>query len=404
MTVSVHGACCALAGRGILVAQSLRTAASTTYTVVVTGGASGVADANGNPLAENFTSSFTTAAPLGPGPYSLWTNANIPTWVDNPDGRSVELGLKFESASAGYITGIRFYKSLANSGGHTVGLWTADGNLLASGGSDNETNSGWQEIDFSQPVLIQANQVYVATYLASAGHYSDDIGYFSGGSHAAGPLTALGGTYLYTSSAGFPTESYNNSNYWVDVVLASLIGAVTPAADAIGVATDSNIKVHFNAPMNASTVNSNSLQLQDSSSNVVTTTVTYDAASQTATLTPSAALNEGTTYTLTIQSGASGPVDMAGNTLSGVYTSRFTTAATMPTGVTPVSLWKGAATPSWIDNPDPLAVELGVKFQSSVNGFVSGLLFYKRRGQHRHTRREPLVGRWKPAGDRHFFQ
>ena len=35
-----------------------------------------------------------------------------------------------------------------------------------------------------------------------------------------GPLTALagGGVYAYGSSNTFPTSTYNNNNYWVDVV------------------------------------------------------------------------------------------------------------------------------------------------------------------------------------------
>jgi Domain of unknown function (DUF4082)/Bacterial Ig-like domain len=350
---------------------------SSTYTVVVTGGADGVMDSSGNSLAANFTSSFTTAAPLGPGPDSVWSDATVPAWVDNPDGKSVELGLKFESASAGYITGIRFYKSLANSGTHTVSLWTADGNLLATATSETETDSGWQEVDFSQPVYIHANQVYLATYLAPTGNYSDDLGYFGSGSHTNGPLTALGGVYSYTSTNVLPTESYDSSNYWVDVVLTSLVGSVTPRANATNVATDSTVTVHFNAPMNADTIDTSTMQLADSSNNSITATVSYDAASQTATLTPSASLTSGTTYTLSIQGGASGVADTSGNTLTAAYTSSFTTAATVPTGATPVSLWKQSATPSWIDNPDSQAVELGVKFQSSVAGFITGITFYK---------------------------
>jgi hypothetical protein len=35
-----------------------------------------------------------------------------------------------------------------------------------------------------------------------------------------GPLTALagGGVYVYGSGNAFPSNSWNNSNYWVDVV------------------------------------------------------------------------------------------------------------------------------------------------------------------------------------------
>ena len=41
--------------------------------------------------------------------------------------------------------------------------------------------------------------------------------------HENGPLTALvgGGVYAYGSSNTFPTNVWNNSNYWVDVVYSS---------------------------------------------------------------------------------------------------------------------------------------------------------------------------------------
>ncbi len=83
----------------------------------------------------------------------------------------------------------------------------------------NETASGWQELDFTTPVAITAGTTYVASYFTSTGHYA----FTSGGLSSAvtnGPLTALasGGVYAYGSSNAFPSNSYNASNYWVDVV------------------------------------------------------------------------------------------------------------------------------------------------------------------------------------------
>ncbi len=44
---------------------------------------------------------------------------------------------------------------------------------------------------------------------------------------------------------------------------------------------------------------------------------------------------------------------------------------------TPCSLWDDAATPSVLTNSTTRAVELGVKFRSNVDGFITGLRFYK---------------------------
>ena len=78
---------------------------------------------------------------------------------------------------------------------------------------------GWQELDFSSPVAVTAGTTYVASYFSSTGYPA----YTAQGLASAvtnGPLTALagGGVYAYGSSNTFPTSTYNNNNYWVDVV------------------------------------------------------------------------------------------------------------------------------------------------------------------------------------------
>src|SRR5262249_58946176 len=44
------------------------------------------------------------------------------------------------------------------------------------------------------------------------------------------------------------------------------------------------------------------------------------------------------------------------------------------------TIWPSNPVPSVVDGGDPGAVELGVKFSSDVNGFVTGLRFYKSAG------------------------
>ena len=56
---------------------------------------------------------------------------------------------------------------------HPLGhLWDASGNLLATATFTGETASGWQEVDFTNPVAITANTTYVASYFAPAGGYA----------------------------------------------------------------------------------------------------------------------------------------------------------------------------------------------------------------------------------------
>ena len=86
----------------------------------------------------------------------MWGSGVTPATADSGDASAVELGVKFTSDTFGTISGVRFYKSAANTGTHIGSLWTANGTLLASATFTNETASGWQQVNFSQPVPITA--------------------------------------------------------------------------------------------------------------------------------------------------------------------------------------------------------------------------------------------------------
>jgi hypothetical protein len=69
---------------------------------------------------------------------------------------------------------------------------------------------------------------YVASYHTDVGHYSADQAYFNAAGVTNGPLTALqtgvdggDGVYAYGLVSAFPSNSYNGTNYWVDVVFIS---------------------------------------------------------------------------------------------------------------------------------------------------------------------------------------
>ena len=171
-------------------------------------------------------------------PCSIWTPSATPEVASNPDALAVELGVRFRSDIAGFITGMRFYKGVGNTGTHLGKLWTANGTLLGSVTFTNETASGWQETNFSSPVAIAASTVYVASYHTSTGHYSSTGEYFAATGKDSTPLHALqngvngNGLYVYGPSA-FPTLTYNSANYWVDVVFQASGTPDTSAALSI---------------------------------------------------------------------------------------------------------------------------------------------------------------------------
>jgi hypothetical protein len=186
-------------------------AANTTYTATV----SGAKNTSGSPMSSPYTWSFTTS----PCPCSIWNNAAPSGAVDAADTSAVNLGVQFRATSSGNVVGVRFYKESDNTGTHIGSLWTLSGTLLASGTFSGETASGWQELDFSSPVPITANTTYVVSYHTDTGHYAATAGGLAS-PVTNGPLTALagGGVYTYGSANAFPWNSYNASNYWVDVV------------------------------------------------------------------------------------------------------------------------------------------------------------------------------------------
>jgi hypothetical protein len=79
------------------------------------------------------------------------------------------------------------------------------------------------------------------------------------------------------------------------------VSSVTPANGATGVLVGSTISAVFSEAMDASTINSSTIELRNSSSVLVAGTVSYNAGTRTVTLTPSAALANSHLYTATIK-------------------------------------------------------------------------------------------------------
>lgn len=155
--------------------------------------------------------------------YSLWDSSVVPTTASCNDTQEVEVGVKFQSEKDGVIRAIRFYKGAENTDAHVASLWDSNGTQIASAPFINETESGWQEVTFTPPIPVEADSVYVASYHAPNGGYAADNNYFVN-SVENGPLTApsssvAGGNGVYAyGPIAFPDQSYQATNYWVDVV------------------------------------------------------------------------------------------------------------------------------------------------------------------------------------------
>ncbi|WP_235436808.1 DUF4082 domain-containing protein [Pseudarthrobacter siccitolerans] len=344
----------------------------TTYTATV----SGAANSTGQTMGSPYTWTFSTRAASA----TVFPPEAVPATVSTADGNAVELGMKFRADTAGIVTGVRFYKGESNAGPHTGRLWTSTGILLADVTFTEETASGWQEALFASPVPIAADTTYVVSYFAPEGFYSSTGGYFTSSADRA-PLhglasgtDGLNGVYRYGASA-YPTESHNNTNYWVDVVFhasttgqAPIVTAASPSDGTTGVPVSVKPTVTFNQAVNGSAV---AFSLKNAAGATVPGSATYDAATNTAVFSPAAALAFSTSYTATV----SGATNDAGTTMPAPHSWSFTTSAA-PTAC-PCSVFGPTATPATANTNDKKAVEVGMKFRSDVAGMVTGVRFFK---------------------------
>ncbi len=303
------------------------------------------------------TLALTINEPAPEADSSLFLASDVPAVVNVNDTRSVELGVKFTASTAGSITGFRFYKGSQDTGTHTAHLWSATGTLLTSATFSGETASGWQQVNLTTPVAIAANTTYIASY-HSNGFYSADGNYFAT-AHTNGPLTAPAsassrgnGVYAYGSAVSFPSNTFNTTNYWVDVVFSGTTTtsppAISSALSASGTAgtpfgytiTAANNPTSFNAtglPAGLS-VSPATGGISGTPTEAGTSTVALSATNATGT--------GSATLTLTIDA-------------AGIST-----------------LFSGTVSSIVVYN-DPNPVELGVKFYPSRNGQITGIMFYK---------------------------
>jgi hypothetical protein len=324
-------------------------------------------------------------------PCTIWAPYVAPVTADGGDPTGAELGLKFSADADGLVTGVRFYKSAANTGTHVGNLWSDTGTLLASAAFANESASGWQEADFGAPVAITGGSRYVVSYFAPNGHYAYDSNAFTTAGVDNAPLHALAsgidgpnGVYSYGTVSVFPTSSYNASNYWVDVVYSPAgtaqgpaVASMLPANGSAGVNTTTAITATFTKAIDPSTISSNSFQLSDPSNNVVAASVTYNSTTLTATLQPTISLLPLASYTAVLKGGNAVPTirDLSGAAMAASVSWSFTTA-NAPGGC-PCSIWGPATIPGTVDGGDSSPGEFGLRFRSDVNGFVIGARFYK---------------------------
>ncbi|MCA1585381.1 MAG: DUF4082 domain-containing protein, partial [Acidobacteria bacterium] len=156
-----------------------------------------------------------------------------------------------------------------------------------------------------------------------------------------------------------------------------VVVSMTPPAGASDVLVGAVVTAVFSESMSAATITTATVELRNPSNQVVPATVTYDDPSRRATLTPQSALAFNSAYTVRIRGGSSGVKDSSGISMVSDVTWAFSTTA--PPNC-PCSLWDLTTAPTAIDTGDTNPYELGVRFRSEVDGYISAIRFYKGAG------------------------
>ena len=152
-----------------------------------------------------------------------------PTSPSLTDGVPYEIGNKFQLARAGSITAIRYWKATNDTGTHVGRIWSATGALLTSVSFTGESASGWQQQTLPTPLAVQANTTYVVSVNIGS-RYPTTIGGLNTQIVNGDIRSVVGGNGVYGTPFAFPTNTYQNSNYFRDIVFVADAGTPTKLA------------------------------------------------------------------------------------------------------------------------------------------------------------------------------
>jgi hypothetical protein len=320
-----------------------------TYTVTLKGNSPAIQDFDGHDLAADYSWSFTASTTPLLCPCSLQNN-QLPTGSTTYRevyANGLELGLKIVPNTNGYITALRFYKPLVSPDSSRTGhIWDAQGNLLATVNTANESEYGWQEATLTTPLNVTKDQLYILSFGLSTGDYQATFGKLATLMTSPGftaypsndPRNAAMGSgtanSVYTTTAGnYPSSpSVNNAYYYIDAVFSKQsqdslplgVVAAEPADDSYAVKRSTPIRLTFDQAINPATVTAANVQLRDATNQLVSRSVGFDQARRAITITPTGLLNPSTYYSVTVTSGVT---DVRGIALTADYSWSFTTGA-----------------------------------------------------------------------------
>ena len=168
-----------------------------------------------------------TTAPVAAS--SFFAASARPAATETRDTADYELGMKFRALEEGDITALKYYRGSGDASDtdvRTLHLWSSGGRELAEGTFTSAPGAtGWQVAKLSAPVHVSAGTQYVVSY-GTTQNYADSVNYFNGTTtNADGTISVSANAGVFSIKGGsggpgfFPTQVWNASNYWADVVL-----------------------------------------------------------------------------------------------------------------------------------------------------------------------------------------
>lgn len=186
---------------------------------------------------------FTLPLPIL-GQNSIFTT-QVPTgeYFDGP----YELGTKFTVSKVARIKAIKYYKMPGETGTHVGRIWDFWGRQLGAFTFTDETASGWQTVQIPVDFQVYPENVFWVTVNSNTSYAATPAGLASQITNGIISSVADGANGVYGNPGEFPTNTFNNNNYFRDVVVEEVINPWVPP-------------VELSWPVNGAQIYSNSAQ------------------------------------------------------------------------------------------------------------------------------------------------
>ncbi len=246
----------------------------TLYNITVT---KEVKDAAGNPMTADFSWSFTTLADV--------TAPTVSSVLPAANATAVQTNIK---------PSVTFSEPMNNSTITTSSILLKQGSTSLAGTVSVSGNTA----TFSPAAVLSGNTQYSVTIT-------------NGVKDLAGNPLSVAYTWNFTTGT-------------IADVTPPVVSSVAPSSNATGVAVTIKPAVTFSEPMNNSTISTSTILLKQGTTNIPGT---VGMSGNTATFTPTSALNGNLVYTVSVTTGVK---DAAGNPMAANYSWSFTTVSTAP--------------------------------------------------------------------------